>query len=332
MSPNTLKPGYDAELHEVLKQFPSMDGFDHEVLKSQRPLLAITPDVAIPDPSISHEEVSIPGPGGQIKISVLRSRVSAGGARPAVLYLHGGGMVLGNQLLSISLMLEWVKQLDAVVFSVDYRLAPEHPAPAALDDCYASLEHISKNAAALGIDPEKIMIAGSSAGGGLSAGVSIMARDRNGPKLLAQCLIYPMLDDRMGTVSSSQFFNEGTWTGKSNLAAWDMYLSGRRGKAGVSLAAAPGRATAEQLRGLPPAWVDVGSAELFRDEDVGYANKLWEAGVQVELHVWPGAWHSFDMLAPQAEVSKVCLETRLQWAKRIFAAGPEPPKVIPAVL
>lgn len=332
MSPNTLKPGYDAELYEVLKQFPTMERLDEEVIKAQREFLALTPEVAVPDPSISHEEISISGPGGKIKLSILRSRTSAGGARPAVLYFHGGGMVMGNQLFSLGLVLEWIKQLDVIVVSVDYRLAPEHPAPAALDDCYAGLVYVSKNASSLGIDSDKVMVAGSSAGGGLSAGVAIMARDRNGPSLIAQCLICPMLDDRMCTVSSSQFYSEGTWTGKSNIAAWDMYLSGKRGKDGVSLAAAPGRATSQQLRGLPPAWVDVGSAELFRDEDIAYANKLWEAGVQVELHVWPGAFHGFDMFTPEASVTKVCLESRLQWVKRIFTAAPLPPKVIPAVL
>jgi acetyl esterase/lipase len=132
-----------------------------------------------------------------------------------------------------------------------------------------------------------------------------------------------MIDDRMITASSQQYMEEGTWNGKGNIVAWDWLLDGKRGSKDVSIYAAPARAI--NLSRLPPAWIDVGSAELFRDENVAYALKLWECGVQAELHVWEGAWHAFDILAPTAKISKVAMETRFAWIKRVFAGTEAPP-------
>jgi acetyl esterase/lipase len=182
----------------------------------------------------------------------------------------------------------------------------------------------------LGIDADKILVAGHSAGGGLAAGVSLMARDRGGPKIFAQCLIYPMLDDRMTTVSSKQFAKEGTWSGDSNLYAWNALLAGRRGAKDVSIYAAPARA--KDLSGLPPAWIDVGGSELFRDEVVIYASRLAEFGVPTELHVFPGGWHGFDMNAPETALAKACLEARMSWLKRTVLGAALPPRKIAAVL
>lgn len=182
----------------------------------------------------------------------------------------------------------------------------------------------------LGIDAGKIILAGHSAGGGLAAGLGLLARDRGGPKIFAQCLIYPMLDDRMTTVSSKQYENEGTWSGKSNVYAWNALLQGRRGADDISIYAAPARAT--DLSGLPPTYIDVGGAELFRDENVNYASKLAEFGVSVELHVYPGGWHGFDSNAPDSALSKACLEARMSWLKRTIVGGPSPLKKIPSML
>jgi acetyl esterase/lipase len=176
------------------------------------------------------------------------------------------------------------------------------------------------------------MICGHSAGGGLAGGLALLVRDRGGPKICAQCLIYPMIDDRMITASSQQYMHEGSYTGETNIKSWDWLLDGKRGTENASIYAAPARAT--DLSRLPPAWIDVGSAELFRDEDVAYATKLWEAGVQTELHLWEGGWHAFDILAPHTKLAKVCFETRLAWIRRVFTGieTPPAPETVAAVL
>ena len=204
-------------------------------------------------------------------------------------------MIAGNPRSGLAGVLPWVVDHDAVLVSVDYRLAPEFPDPYPVEDCYAGLVWTAENAAELGIDPERVIITGSSAGGGLSAGTALLARDRKGPKLIGQVLVYPMLDDRNETVSSHQYDGAGLWDRQSNLLGWTCLLGERRGTDDVSIYAAPARAT--DLSGLPPAFIDVGSAEVFRDEDVAYASALWAAGVQAELHVWPGAFHGSDLVA-----------------------------------
>ena len=237
-------------------------------------------------------------------------------------------MIFGNKFMGIEGTFDWVKELDAVLISVEYRLAPEHPDPAPIEDCYAGLIWVSEHVSELGIDPTKLIIAGNSAGGGLAAGLGLLVRDRGGPEIFAQCLIYPMIDDRMATSSSKQFMEAGTWSGETNVVAWDWLLPGRRFSKDVSIYAAPARAT--DLSGLPQTWIDVGAAEVFRDEDIAYASKLAEFGVPVELHVWPGGWHAFDIYAPGTTLSKICLDTRMAWFKRILK--PQAPKQIPAML
>jgi acetyl esterase/lipase len=194
-------------------------------------------------------------------------------------------MILGTRHFLLQETYPWIKELDAVLISVEYRLAPEHPHPAPVEDCFAGLKWFSDNASSLGINPDKIMIAGHSAGGGLSAGTALMARDRKlSPPLFAQLLIYPMLDDRETSSSCQQYMDEGPWTGKSNIVAWDWLLPNRN-VADIEYAA-PSRAT--DLSNLPPVYLDVGTADIFRDQTVAYASKLWEDGTAAELHVYPG--------------------------------------------
>lgn len=219
-------------------------------------------------------------------------------------------------------MLAWAKTFNAVLIAIEYRLAPEHPSPCGLEDCFTGLKYIFDNAHSLQVDPAQIVIAGWSAGGGLAAGTAIMAKDRGLPKLRAQMLIYPMLDDRMATVSSQQYMTDGCWSGITNLAAWDFYLPGRRGIEGlVAAIEAPARATVEDLEGLPETYIDVGSAEVFRDEAVSYAGKLWEAGVICDLHVLAGAWHGYDLGMPSSRIAQEARAFRLTWAKRIFGTA-----------
>jgi len=321
------RPPYDVELEPILKAFPELPPLTPEAIEqTQAGMLSMsTPELILTDPAISHEEKTIPGPGGKIELTILRSKTSTGGLRPVIYYMHGGGMLLGSRLFGLNQTFEWIKELDAVLISVEYRLSPKHSNPAQVEDCYAGLQWVSKNAKALGIDGSKIIIAGFSAGGGLAAGVALLARDQGGPKIFAQCLMAPMLDNTTSTASAKQYMNEGSWTGENNIKAWEYYVPGHKTAKDVSIYAAPARA--KDLSGLPQAWVDVGGAELFRDEDTAYASKLAEDGVLVELHVWPGGFHAFDAFAPNASLSKSCHATRLAWFKRVLGAQQPAPNV-----
>jgi acetyl esterase/lipase len=202
---------------------------------------------------------------------------------------------------------------------VEYRLAPEHPYPAGVNDCYEGLRWVAANAASLDIDPKRLVIAGSSAGGGLAAAVALMCRDRGGPSLAGQVLMCPMLDDRQQTPSSPEAVPNGLWDPQSNQTGWIALLGEARGTVDVSPYAAPARAS--DLTNLPPAFIDVGAAEVFRDEDVDYAVRIWQAGGEAELHVWPGGYHSFDVLVPDAPVSRAARAARVDWLGRLLGSG-----------
>ncbi|WP_424466777.1 alpha/beta hydrolase fold domain-containing protein [Pseudoclavibacter helvolus] len=172
----------------------------------------------------------------------------------------------------------------------------------------------------LGIDPERIVIVGQSAGGGLAAGTALLARDRKGPALLAQILVSPMLDDRDSTVSTKQIDGIGVADRKMTRFGWDAYLGSRRAGEDVSAFAAPARAA--DLTDLPRTYIDCGSAEVFRDETVAYASSLWAAGVDAELHVWPGAFHGFTSMMPNAVISRCATAALADWTRRLLAPGP----------
>lgn len=234
---------------------------------------------------------------------------------PAYFHIHGGGMISGDIETEAPAMAAITAAIDCVVVSVDYRLAPEHPYPAAIDDCYAGLRWTAEQAAALGIAPNRISVGGESAGGGLAAATALLARDRGGPPIVHQQLIYPMLDDR-GLTSSSREFGGGWpgWSREQNLVGWQALLGDLAGGPDVSPYAAPARAA--ELAGLPSTYIDCGSLEVFRDEDVEYALRLAQAGVAVELHVWPAVVHGWEGAAPDAAVTRQALETRERALRR----------------
>lgn len=314
-------PPFDVELGAVLAAIGEMlpSTLTPEMIGPIRQggLLATPIAELIGGRPIRHEERSVPGPDGAPDITLsIFSRTDHVAGGPGIFHTHGGGMIIGDRFTGAEEYLNWAMELDAVVVSVEYRLAPEHPDPAPVDDCYAGLVWTADHAEELGIDPTRIVIGGGSAGGGLAAGVTLKARDLGGPALAGQLLIYPMIDDRNETASSHQVDGFGVWDRGSNDTGWDALLGDRRKTDAVSIYAAPARAT--DLRNLPPAFIDVASAEVFRDEDVAYATKIWEQGGVAELHVWPGGFHGFDAMAPQAALSLKARAARVDWLRRIL--------------
>jgi acetyl esterase/lipase len=262
--------------------------------------------------------VSAPGPAGAPDVPLLVLRPAAAAAPVACLYfIHGGGMIIGDNRSGLAGALDHAQELGLAVVSVDYRLAPETPHPGPVEDCYAGLAWTVEHAAELGIDPARVIVGGVSAGGGLSAAVALLARDRGGPALAGQLLICPMIDDRNNTPSARQMAGLGVWDQSANNTGWTALLGDARGGPDVSPYAAPARAT--DLSGLPPAFVDVGSAETFRDEDVAYATRIWQAGGSAELHVWPGGFHAFFGMVPGASVSKAAIAAQRDWLRRLLA-------------
>ncbi len=230
------------------------------------------------------------------------------GQLPASLWLHGGGWALGGIALDDLMCRQFAKDTRCVIVAVEYRLAPEHPFPAALEDCYAVLSWLEANAAELAIDPARVGVAGASAGANLAAGLALMARDHGAPGIAFLMLIYPAVDDTNLAPADASRPETLFWTRENNRLAWNAYLAGAAGGPDVPPYAAPARA--QDLGGLPPAYIAVGALDLFLDDDASYACRLAAAGVPTELHVYPGAFHAFDVFAPMAAVSQRFLTDR----------------------
>ena len=239
--------------------------------------------------AVETEDRVAPGPDGNDV--VVRLYLPSGRQTPgaALYWIHGGGMVMGQLDMDDDGCAAIADTLNIVVASVDYRLAPEHPFPAPVEDCYAGLRWFVGQAGELGVDTARVAIGGASAGGGLAAGTTLVARDRGEVALAYQWLVYPMLDDRNAATHSPASDDPKVWNRFANDYGWNAYLAGRAGADDVSPYAAPARAT--DLAGLPPTYINVGDLDLFLDEDIAYAQAMMRAGVPVELHVYPGAFH-----------------------------------------
>jgi len=318
-----VRPPFDPELVPIervinearLPFWPLSD----EKLQALRAMYRAMHSVEPPDLTaggrVRLEERQVPGPVGEPDITLLiLSPVDVNGPRPGIYYVHGGGMITGDRRAGVSTFLPYVADGSAVLVSVEYRLAPEHPDPAPVEDCYAGILWTTEQAAELGIDTDRLFIAGISSGGGLAAGTALLARDRGFPRISHQVLVWPMLDDRFETHSSQMIDQEEAWDRNQNLYGWTALLGERRGGPDVSQYAAPARAA--DLAGLPRTYIDTGSAEVFRDEVVTYAQRLSEAGVSVDLHMWGGGFHGFEMWAPQARVSQASMATRDEFMRR----------------
>jgi acetyl esterase/lipase len=265
--------------------------------------------------AISHEERTIPGLDGapDLIVSVFRRSDGVTGG-PAFVFTHIGGLVFGDRFVGLTTVIDFVEELNAVIVSVEYRLAPENPAPAAQDDAYAALLWTAAHAAELGYDPQRLVTVGTSAGGGLVAGTTLRARDEQGPAIAAQILLYPVLDSRNDTVSSHQITGIGFWDHHSNEMGWDAALGDRRAQGLVTAYESPSLAT--DFSNLPPTYLEVGSAEVSRDEVVSYATELWASGGAAELHVWPGGFHLFELVVPDAALSVAARTARIAWIRR----------------
>jgi acetyl esterase/lipase len=265
-------------------------------------------------------ERAVPGLRGNPEVMLLIcTPTGSPEPRPAIYHTHGGGMFSGDHRAGLDPLLDVAGLLGITLVSVGYRLAPEHPHPAPIDDVYAGLLWTAGHAAELGVDPERIVVAGTSAGGGLTAALALTVRDKGGPRLLAQLLMSPMLDDRNESASLRQMDGRDIWDRTWNGFGWTALLGPARGGSDVPPYAAPARAT--DLSGLPPAYIDVGSAESLRDEGIAYATRIWQAGGEAELHVWSGGFHVFDMVVPEARISQAAREARRSWLGRLLASS-----------
>lgn len=272
-----------------------------EALRREMREFAVGTAAALPaDDSVLISEAYIPGAIGDpdVRIKMYQPKADRG-PLPGVLYIHGGGYILGSADMMDPALRQMASEVECVVVSVDYRLAPEHPYPAPLEDCYAALLWFFENAERLGCDSSRIAVMGPSAGGGLTAAVSLLARDRDGPAILFQMPLYPMLDDRNATLSSLEITDDRVWNRAKNLLAWEMYLGVNQE---ASQYAAPARAT--DLSGLPPTYTFVGDLDPFRDETIDYAARLSQAGVPTQFHLYPGCFHGFEEYLPSAEICR----------------------------
>lgn len=289
----------DPELREVLAQIPPST-MDIERARARRKATSPPPS---PPPAIQPVQRYIEGGRGNPRLRLLIIDPEPGrGGKPAVLHLHGGGYVVGVPEVVLPELQQLASDLGVVVVSVDYRLAPEHPSPAALDDAYAALAWMHRSAPTLGLDPGRIALLGESAGAGLAAAVSLRARDRHEYPIRFQVLRYPMLDDRTALRAVPAHVGRYIWNPASNVFGWTSLLGRAPTLEAAPAEAVPARAT--DLRGLPQTWLGVGTLDLFAQEDLNFAARLIEAGVPVEMRVVPGAYHGFDIINGDARVSR----------------------------
>ena len=318
-----LMQSYDPKLVAAFQSAPIKEMIDWEDLPASREFAKKMLEMMaanLPDsPRVAKEDRTVPGPKGAPEVRIYRPMGSTG-TLPSLLWIHGGGFVIGGIKEEDFLVQHIVEAVGCVAVSVEYRLAPEHPYPAPMEDCYAALRWMFQHATELGVDPARIAVGGASAGGGLAAGLVLLARDRGEMAVVFQLLIYPMIDDRDATASSEAFAEAPVLNRQENRKLWRAYLGDDAGGPNVSPYAAAARAS--DLSNLPPTYIAVGSHEIFLDEATEYALRLAHAGNFVELHVYPRAFHGWDVWAPTAVVSQNFTAERDQALKR--ALFPEP--------
>jgi acetyl esterase len=303
----------DPELAAIVDVLPKMDLVDP--VAARRAFEAMLAGISFDIPGIETldiEDRMVPGheDDPDVPVRVYRPQGRAAGARgPGVLMIHGGGFVIGSVEVEHAGAAQMAISTGAVVVSVDYRLAPEHPYPAGLHDCYAALTHLHDEADALGVDRGRVALAGTSAGGGLAAATALLARDRGGPAVCFQLLHIPELDDRLQTGSMQAFVDSPLWNRPLAVQSWQAYLGPLYGAADVPAYAAPARAA--DLSGLPPAYVSTAENDPLRDEGITYAQRMLQAGVSVELHQFPGTFHGSAVVTTAAVSRRAQRESAL---------------------
>ncbi|MCW3838195.1 alpha/beta hydrolase [Sphingomonas canadensis] len=323
------RPMVAPEVAPGLELFPTRD-IDADMLAAIRaagPLFP-PPPLSAEEAAVRREERFVPGPAGGPGVRVLfyTPPGTAAAPRPAYLHMHGGGYILGNADFSDKSNRAFAAALDAVVVSVDYRLAPETRWPGPVEDCHAALVWLHGDADALGVDRARIAIGGESAGGGLAAMLALMARDRGQVPVCFQYLDSPMLDDRTGSASDPHpYAGEFIWTAASNRFGWSALLGCAAGSDAVPAGAVPARVA--NLASLPPAYIAVGALDLFVEEDIEYARRLIRAGVPAELHVTPGIYHGFTVAGPDTPQARRHIASARAAFARAFA-----PEAAPAVI
>jgi acetyl esterase/lipase len=308
----------DPELRAVAQIFHSSGGSppisDESLARLRRggpvKVMPLLPDIPV-------AERRIPGPVGAPEVTLYLINTGGEAARPAILHMHGGGYIAGTAKWLCRNLQELAAELDCAIVSVDYRLAPETRYSGSVEDNYAALRWVYVHADQLGIDPRRIAVMGESAGGGHAALLALAARDRGEVPVLFQSLLYPMLDDRTGSSRVlPPHIGALIWTAEANRFAWRCFLGAEPGGADVPSAAVPARATG--LEGLPPAFIGVGSIELFVDECIDYAHRLILAGVATELLVVPGAFHGFDGFARDTGVARRFAAAKVNALRKAF--------------
>jgi acetyl esterase/lipase len=314
----TTRPLVDPELAAMLDQIPTVE-LTEEIVKLVRARDQTMRSQKLPNlptfPDIEVTERFVPGPEGAPEVRVLvYLPITVEGPRSTLLWIHGGGYILGTPEQEDLMVKNMVSTIGCVAVSVDYRLAPETRHPGPVEDCYAALKWLHTHTSELGVDPTRIAIGGSSAGGGLAAALGLLARDRGEIPLAFQLMIQPMLDDRTCTLAEPHpYTGEFIWTREANRFGWTSLLGQEPALPDVSPYAAAARA--EHLEGLPPTFISAGALDLFLEEDLEYARRLTRAGVPTEFHIYPGAYHGFRMVA-DAQVTQTAARDQLAALKR----------------
>jgi acetyl esterase/lipase len=298
----------------LLRRNPGPDPLEIHALRAQSRVINkfLTKQFGMA-PGVTFTDEFTSTPLGQLRLRVYSpDRVTS---KSVIYYIHGGGLILSSVETYDARCAHWAANTGSTVVSVDYRLAPEHPYPAPLDDVIAGLEWTSKNLEVF--NATKIIIAGDSAGGCLAAAATLRNRDESTIDIAAQILVYPMIDDR--NLGPDPRFTSPfvTWTFANNDFGWNAYLGGKAGSEDTPIYAAPARAT--DLRNLPRTYIDTGTKDIFLDEDIAYAQALITAGVNVEAHIWNGAPHGFDYFASKSKIAKKAWQARFDFVRRISA-------------
>ncbi|SFQ62764.1 alpha/beta hydrolase [Amycolatopsis rubida] len=312
---------FDPEIAAAVPMLPEVDLADVAAARAGMAELIASMQGEFDETGVRTREDSVPGPEGAPDVPVRVYTPDRVATNALVFDIHGGGFALGDLEVDHAANVGLARDLGVVIVSVEYRLAPENPYPAGLEDCYAALEWSVKHANELGIDPEKTVLYGVSAGGGLAAALALLARDRGGPAIAFQFLAVPELDDRLETGSMRRFADTPIWHRGAAEASWDYYLGGpgKRGGSDVPVYAAPARAA--DLSGLPPAYVSVMEFDPLRDEGIAYAQSLLAAGVPTELHLFPGTFHGSGVLQHTTVSRREAAERRAVLARVLGVEG-----------